>query len=85
MVISGDGGLAKTEDGDLLWVRDGQGTKQEAVYDAEKGGVNGHAQSKRDDTDDGKAGILCQRADGELDVSPEIGHGGSGSLQQSAQ
>ncbi len=55
----GFAGLLYSKDGELLRVGYGHGAKEEAVDDAEDGGVDGDAEGEGDDGEGGEPGRLA--------------------------
>jgi hypothetical protein len=70
-------GLLEAEDGELLGSGDRQGTQQEAVNDAEDGGVYGDAQGERHDGESSEPGRRAQSAESVTQILPETLHVGT--------
>lgn len=65
LVAQGDEGafgISASNADEILWRRERQGPKQNAVYQAENGGVCADAESDREHCDDGESGILAKHA-----------------------
>ena len=53
---------------EMRWIFDGQAAEQEAVHDAEDGGVDADGNGEREDRDHGRAELAAQQARREANI-----------------